>query len=143
MTLSRIKKLIFLHLAHLPMPARGWRPWFYKMGGVNILNAKKTFIGEGVIVDTNYPQDITIEEGVRLTSGCKIVTHFLSIQPYKYVRGKVQIKKGAYLGMNTLVVKPVIIGVGAVVGAGSVVTKDIPDNEVWAGNPARFIKKRE
>jgi len=31
----------------------------------------------------------------------------------------------------------------AVVGAGSVVTKDIPDNEVWAGNPARFIRKRE
>lgn len=34
------------------------------------------------------------------------------------------------------------IGENAIVGAGSVVTKDIPDNEIWAGNPARFIRKR-
>lgn len=44
--------------------------------------------------------------------------------------------------MNTLVVKPVKIGEHAIIGAGSVVTKDVPANEVWAGNPARFIKKR-
>ena len=143
MKLARISKLFFLHIAHLPMPSKGWRSRIYKWGGVNILNPPKTFIGEGVVIDTNYPEDITIEEGVRLTTGCKIVTHFLDVRKYRYVRGKVLIKKGAYLGMNTLVVKPVTIGVGAVVGAGSVVTKDIPDYEVWAGNPARFIKKRE
>jgi acetyltransferase-like isoleucine patch superfamily enzyme len=45
--------------------------------------------------------------------------------------------------MNTMICKPVTIGEGAIVGAMSVVTKDIPTNEVWAGNPARFIKKRE
>lgn len=143
MKLGRIRKLIFLHIAHLPMPSRGWRSRFYKWGGVSVVNPKKTFIGDSVAVDTNFPEDIIIEEGVRLTSGCKIVTHFLSIKPYKYVRGKVHIKKGAYLGMNTLIIKPVTIGEGAVVGAGSVVTKDIPDYEVWAGNPARFIRKRE
>lgn len=38
--------------------------------------------------------------------------------------------------------KPVTIGEDAIVGAGSVVTKDIPAGEVWAGNPARFIRKR-
>lgn len=42
----------------------------------------------------------------------------------------------------TLVVKPVTIGERAIIGAGSVVTKDIPANEVWAGNPAKFIRKR-
>ena len=50
--------------------------------------------------------------------------------------------KGAYIGMGTMVVKPVTIGEGAIVGAGAIVTKDIPSNEVWAGNPARFIRKR-
>lgn len=60
-----------------------------------------------------------------------------------YSRGKVIIQENAYLGMNTLVVKPVTIGKNSIVGAGSIVTKDIPDNEVWAGNPARFIRKRE
>ena len=44
--------------------------------------------------------------------------------------------------MCTMVVKPVTIGENAIIGAGSVVTKDIPANEVWAGNPARFIRKR-
>ena len=44
--------------------------------------------------------------------------------------------------MNTLVVKPVTIGERAIIGAGSVVTKDIPANEVWAGNLAKFIRKR-
>ena len=95
-----------------------------------------------VIFDTNYPQDIFIEEGVRLTSGVKIVTHFMNPNTGSYDRGKVHICKGAYLGMNTLVVKPVTIGERAIIGAGSVVTKDIPANEVWAGNPAKFIRKR-
>lgn len=133
--------LLFLHLQHLPMKSKGWRPQICKWGGVNILSPSDTFIGEDVVFDTNYPYDITIEEGVRLTSGVKIVTHFLNPDTWEYERGKVTIKRGAYLGMNVLVVNPVIIGEGAVVGAGSVVTKDIPDNEIWAGNPAVFIRK--
>lgn len=92
--------------------------------------------------DTNYPEDIIIEEGVRLTAGVKIVTHFMNINTGSYDRGRVHICKGAYLGMCTLVVKPVVIGENAIVGAGAVVTKNIPANEVWAGNPAHFIKKR-
>lgn len=113
-----------------------------QMGWSADISPKRTFIGEGVIFDTNYPQDIFIEEGVRLTSGVKIVTHFMNPNTGSYDRGKVHICKGAYLGMNTLVVKPVTIGERAIIGAGSVVTKDIPANEVWAGNPAKFIRKR-
>lgn len=125
------------------MRSKGCRPLFVKMGGVNVKNSNKTFIGEDVLFDTNFPEDITIEEGVRLTSGVKIVTHFMNPQEKKYNRGKVHIGKNAYLGMNVLVVKPVTIGANAIIGAGAVVTKDIPANEVWAGNPARFIKRLE
>lgn len=114
-----------------------------KWGGVNVKNTNKIFIGEGVLFDTNFPEDIIIEENVRLTSGVKIVTHFMNPTEKRYDRGKVHICKGAYLGMNVLVIKPVKIGENAIIGAGSVVTKDIPANEVWAGNPARFIKNRE
>lgn len=142
MKLSRMKKLIFLNLQHLPMKSRCCRPVFCKLGGVNIKNPQKTFIGEDVTFDTNYPEDIIIDEGVRLTSGVKIVTHFMNPDTGSYDRGKVHICKGAYLGMNTLIVKPVTIGENAIIGAGSVVTKNIPANEVWVGNPARFIKKR-
>lgn len=45
--------------------------------------------------------------------------------------------------MNTLIVNSVTIGDNAVIGAGSIVTTDIPAREVWAGNPAKFIKKRD
>lgn len=57
MNILRIKKLIFLHLQHLPMKSRAWRPLVCKWGGVQIISPKRTFIGEGVIFDTNYPQD--------------------------------------------------------------------------------------
>lgn len=146
MKLSRVKKLLFLHFANLPMPSRGWRSTIAKLGGVNVLNPSKTFIGENVTFDTNYPEDIIIEEGVTLTTRCIIVTHFVEIDNNErrhYSRGKVIIKRKAYIGANTVICKPVTIGEGAIVGASSVVTRDIPPFEIWAGNPARFIRKRE
>lgn len=122
------------------MKSKGLRPWICKLAGVNVRNPKKTFIGEDVVLDSNHPEDITIEEGVRLATGVHIVTHFLN-SDNSYSRGKVIIKQGANIGMCALIVKPVTIGKRSIVGAGSVVTKDIPDGEVWVGNPARFIKK--
>ena len=142
MKLSRIRKLIFLHLANFPMKSRGWRSQIVKWGGVTIKNPQKTFIGVNVTFDTNYPEDIIIEEGVRVTTGCVLLTHFMEPSTGTYSRGKIIIKKRAYLGCNTVICKPITIGEDAIVGAGSIVTKDIPAGEVWAGNPARFIRKR-
>lgn len=111
-----------------------------------MVKPKNTFIGEGVVVDTNFPEDIIIEGGVTLATRCIIVTHFVEIdgnQCRHYSRGKVVIKKRAYIGANTVICKPITIGEGAIIGASSVVTKDIPPFEIWAGNPAKFIRKRE
>ena len=52
------------------------------------------------------------------------------------------IEDDVFIGVNTIICNSVRIGKGAIVGAGSVVTKDIPPYQVWAGNPARFIKER-
>ena len=54
---------------------------------------------------------------------------------------KTLIKKGAIVGSNTTLL-PVTIGENAEVGAGSVVTKDVPDNCIVVGNPARIINKK-
>lgn len=131
-----------LHLSHLPMPSRAWRSRVVKWSGVQIEDPVYTFIGENVVFDTNYPEDIIIETGVRITIGCVLLTHFMDAQTGTYYRGQIRIGKKAYLGCNTIICKPVSIGADAIIGAGSVVTKDIPPGEVWAGNPARFIRKR-
>lgn len=142
MRLSRLRKLIFLHLQHIPMPSRGWRPFFCKMGGVTIQNCKTVFIGENVLFDTNFPEDVILEDGCGITAGCVLLTHFKNPATGSFTRGKIHIMKRAYLGCNTIIVKPVTIGENSIIGAGSVVTKDVPANEVWAGNPARYIKSR-
>lgn len=58
------------------------------------------------------------------------------------IEGKVELKDFCFIGAGSIICSPVQIGKNAIVGAGSVVTKDIPDNEIWAGCPAKFIKKR-
>ena len=50
------------------------------------------------------------------------------------------IKDNVFIGTCSIVLKGVTIGENSVIGAGSVVTKNIPNDEIWAGNPARFIR---
>lgn len=55
--------------------------------------------------------------------------------------GPVIIGDNAFIGAHSTILKGVTIGENSIIGAGSIVTKDIPKNEIWAGNPAKFIKK--
>ena len=55
---------------------------------------------------------------------------------------KTVVKDGASIGAGAIILPGVTIGVNAMVGAGSVVTKDVPDNMVVIGNPARVVAKR-
>jgi acetyltransferase-like isoleucine patch superfamily enzyme len=64
------------------------------------------------------------------------------IMNQKAIIKPVVIGKDCWFGSGVRIVMGVTIGDGVVVGAGSIVTKDIPAYQVWAGNPARFIKER-
>ena len=85
-----------------------------------------------------------------LGGGVKIYdTDFHSLDFQKRVRFKtdddrksspVTIKNYAFIGAGTIVLKGVTIGEKSIIGAGSVVTSNIPDGQIWAGNPARYIK---
>lgn len=114
-------------------------------------NAKFT-IGNGVAISNtafNCYESITIEENVMIGGNCKIYdTDFHPLNTYsrlkndktKISKKTVIIKKNAFIGAHTIILKGVTIGENAIIGAGSVITKDVPDNQIWAGNPAKFIK---
>lgn len=52
----------------------------------------------------------------------------------------VLIKDNAFIGAHSIILKGVTIGENSIIGAGSVVTRSVPDNQIWAGNPAKFIR---
>ena len=103
--------------------------------------------------DVNIGNNVTIKNGVYLWDGITIEDN-VQIGPNvtftndKYPRAKhpynlqrTLIKSRASIGGASIILGGVTIGENAMVGAGSLVTKDIPDNELWYGNPAKFIRK--
>ena len=143
MKLKRIVQGIALRfVTHLPLPNR-MRVTLTRLGGVKVFG-NSVFIGEGVIFDSLYPERIKIENHVHITMRCIILTHNLNTKSNDHMwnKGEVTFCEGCFVGANTIVCNTVRIGKNSVVGANSVVTKDIPDNEIWAGNPAKFIKKK-
>lgn len=138
---KRLWQHFWLSVANLPMPGHVIRPFFVKLGGVKIASYQ-CFIGKNVSMDGVRPDLIFIEKNAIITAGTVILTHFANPKGRWYY-GEVHIGEHAFIGIRTIITKPVSIGKDAMVGAGSIVTKDIPDYEVWAGNPARFVKKKK
>lgn len=111
-----------------------------RMAGIKI--GSRCFIGADVSFDGIRPDLIEIGEHVTITSGTKIITHFFNPDNNGMYLGKVRVADNAFIGMNSLIINSIDIGGGAVLAAGSVVTRDIPEWEIWGGNPAKFIRKR-
>lgn len=117
--------------------------------GENCNICSQCFIENEVKIGNN----VTIKNGVYLWDGI-VIEDNVQIGPNvtftndKYPRAKqpfelqrTLIKKGASVGAATVILGGITIGENAMIGAGSVVTKDVPDNELWIGNPAKFVRK--
>lgn len=96
--------------------------------GVTIGN--NCFIGHGVMfINDNYPK-ATRSDGV-LQTGKDWADRFV----------KTKVSSNVSIGSNCTILGNLSIGEGSLIGASSVVTKNIPAGEIWAGNPAKFIRK--
>jgi len=88
----------------------------------------EAFIGHGVMfINDRYPRSATASGALQTEGDWKVVPTV--------------IKKGASIGSNATILCGVTVGEGAIVGAGSVVTKDVPPRTIVAGNPAKVIRK--
>jgi acetyltransferase-like isoleucine patch superfamily enzyme len=92
------------------------------------------------------PHLVKLGDNVWITSGCQLLCHDASVIMINIMRnghrdrvGPIIIGDNSFLGNNVIVLPGTSIGSSTIVGAGSVVTGDIPDNSVFAGNPARHI----
>ncbi|MGD0649951.1 MAG: acyltransferase [Verrucomicrobiia bacterium] len=130
--------------SYLPGPS-SLLSWLHQLRGVDFTNRRTVFIAGGVLIDSRFPKLVHVEDYVYLTRGAVILTHFSPTVPQcAVVKGihvkPVWIKRGAHIGVNAILLPGVTVGEGAIVGAGAVVTKDVPDWTFVAGNPARAIK---
>ncbi len=108
--------------------------------GNRVKFGKDVFINHSAILSASG--GIEFEDGVAVAPGVRIATinHDFNERHTKYTYGKVTIKKNAWIGMNVTICPGVTIGEYAVVAAGAVVTKDVPDYAVVGGAPAKVIK---
>jgi len=99
------------------------------------------YLNDGFFLDRSHANLITLEDKVVFGPGVTILAHDASTKKVigKTLLGKVTIKRNAFVGANSTVLPGVTIGENAIIGANSTVTKDVPENEVWAGNPAKMI----
>lgn len=131
-----------------PFNPRKLRPIILRKLGCKV--GKEVFIGDHVIVDLNHSDLIIIEDNVHIASGCRLLCHQRDLSDYcigddysdlGYKLSEIHLRKGCLIGMESFILPGVTVGEGAIVGAGSLVTKDIPAWTIASGHPAKVIKE--
>lgn len=131
-----------------PLNPRKIRPWVLRKVGCHV--GKDVFIGSQVYIDAGHADLIYIDDHAHVTARTVLLCHKRELKGYcvgddyaklPYKVGKIHLKKGCSTGTDTLIMPNVTIGEGAIIGAGSLVTKDIPDWTIAIGRPAKVVKQ--
>ncbi len=140
--LSAFKIRVLQELARLAPGAFTLRVLLHRWRGVRI--GTRVHVGADVLIETAYPSWVSIGSNVQIGIRATILAHLHGLPPWKeeqdgYV--SVRIEDDAYIGPGVMILPNVTIGRGAVVTAGSVVTRSVPPLTMVQGNPARPIAK--
>jgi acetyltransferase-like isoleucine patch superfamily enzyme len=155
--IKKIKKLFF------PPPLKGAEEAFYLKDNKNYANYNVGIgsYGKPRVHDWKDETNLTIgkycsiAKNVHILLGGEHHSDWVTTYPFmaltneashleldKKSKGSVSIGSDVWIGMNSIILSGVNIGNGAIIGAGSVVTKDVPSYSIYAGNPAKLIRLR-
>ncbi|MCZ8379268.1 acyltransferase [Mycobacterium sp. CPCC 205372] len=115
-----------------------------------VVRGRPLWLSADIHWDCAYPGAITIGDRCVISGRVTLLTHDFSLDRVAELkrgrsdqelifRGPISIGDYAFIGWQSIILPGVTIGRGSIVGAGSVVTKDVPDGTVVAGNPARVL----
>jgi acetyltransferase-like isoleucine patch superfamily enzyme len=139
--LTGLKNRLFQCIA-LYIPGRKTtRVWLHRMRGVSI--GRNVSIGLSTLIETAYPKLVSIGDNVSIGMRAVIIAHLrdFTTQARASHRHTVRIEDNVYIGPGVIVLPHVTIGHGAVVSAGSVVTRSIPPQTLVQGNPAKPVAR--
>ena len=113
----------------------GMTQWYWRVTNIENFNlGNQVEIGSFTVIDAKY--GVTIEDNVKIGWSCSIFSN----STIDNKKGKIILKQGCKIGANSVVLPGITIGENVTIGANSLVNKNIPSNEIWAGSPAQKIK---
>ena len=132
---NRLLQLVALYIPGF----RTARVWLHRMRGVKI--GQNVSIGTAVIIESAYPKLVSIGDNVSISVRTTIIAHFKESVDKAKANNEASVRIGddAYIGPGVIILPNVTIGQGAVVAAGSVVTKSVSPQTMVQGNPAEPV----
>jgi acetyltransferase-like isoleucine patch superfamily enzyme len=140
------KRWLHVVARYAPLPP-ATRAALHRRRGVHI--GRRVFIGTDVCIDDAEPSSVTLEDDVTVIAQTTILGHTYYPRHFHTLLGdedtraglRTTIRRGAYLGLRSTILAGVTVGEFAIVGAGSVVTADVPPYTMVAGVPARVVRE--
>jgi len=113
----------------------GLTQWYWRvLHPENFKLGKMTQIGSFTVIDAM--EGVEIENEVKIGFNCTIISYSSIDQK----GGKIILKKNCKIGSNSVIMPGITVGENSIVGACSFVNKNIPDNQIWVGTPAKLLK---